>query len=121
MLLDFARKLGADPDKPWSRLKAAQRRELLYGRQGRYVGIFPFLKELEEKRYKQYIRVFLRQYQLAKTCPDCGGSRLNPHALSVRIGPATPSDSRDRARSMRLACLAAAALELTATTGRSRR
>jgi excinuclease ABC subunit A len=86
ILLDFARKIDADPHRPWSKLKASQRRELLYGRQGRYVGIFPFLKDLEEKRYKQYIRVFLRQYQLAKTCEDCGGSRLNPDALSVRIG-----------------------------------
>jgi excinuclease ABC subunit A len=89
ILLDFARAIGADPDKPWSRLKAAHRRELLYGRKGRFVGIFPFLKGLEEKRYKQYIRVFLRQYQLAKTCEDCGGSRLNPDALSIRIADDT--------------------------------
>src|SRR5439155_4761267 len=89
MLLDFARSLGADPDKPWRKLKASHRRELLYGRKGRYVGIFPFLKDLEEKRYKQYIRVFLRQYQLAKTCSDCGGSRLNLDALSVRIADQT--------------------------------
>ncbi len=88
LLLDFAKSIGADPDKPWSRLKATQRRELLYGRKGRFVGIHPFLKGLEEKRYKQYIRVFLRQYQLAKTCVECGGSRLNPDALSVRIGDA---------------------------------
>jgi excinuclease ABC subunit A len=87
MLLDFARGLGADPAKPWNKLKAAHRRELLHGRKGRYVGIFPFLKGLEEKRYKQYIRVFLRQYQLAKTCEACGGSRLNADALAVRIGP----------------------------------
>jgi excinuclease ABC subunit A len=86
ILLEFARSLGADPQKPWSKLKAAHRRELLYGKKGRFVGIFPFLKGLEEKRYKQYIRVFLRQYQLAKTCTECGGSRLNPDALSVRIG-----------------------------------
>ena len=86
ILLDFARSLGADPAKPWSKLKPSHRRELLYGKKGRFVGIFPFLKGLEEKRYKQYIRVFLRQYQLAKTCIDCGGSRLNPDALSVRIG-----------------------------------
>jgi excinuclease ABC subunit A len=85
ILLDFARWLGADPRKPWSKLKATHRRELLYGRKGRFVGIFPFLKGLEEKRYKQYIRVFLRQYQLAKRCSECGGSRLNPDALSVRI------------------------------------
>jgi excinuclease ABC subunit A len=86
ILLDFAKSIGADPRKPWSKLKATQRRELLYGRKGRFVGIHHFLKGLEEKRYKQYIRVFLRQYQLAKTCVECGGSRLNPDALSVRIG-----------------------------------
>ena len=89
ILLEFARSIGADTSKPWSKLKASHRRELLYGRKGRFVGIFPFLKGLEEKRYKQYIRVFLRQYQLAKTCVDCGGSRLNPDALSVRIGDDT--------------------------------
>ena len=89
LLLEFARSLGADPDKPWHKLKAAHRRELLRGRKGRYVGIFPFLKDLEEKRYKQYIRVFLRQYQLARTCEACGGSRLNADALAVRIGDDT--------------------------------
>ncbi len=89
MLLERARSLDADPTKPWNKLKASVRRELLYGRKGRYVGIFPFLKDLEEKRYKQYIRVFLRQYQLAKTCGECGGSRLNPDALAVRIGSDT--------------------------------
>jgi excinuclease ABC subunit A len=89
ILLNFANSIGADPDKPWCKLKAAHRRELLHGRKGRFVGIFPFLKGLEEKRYKQYIRVFLRQYQLAKTCEDCGGSRLNPDALAVRIGADT--------------------------------
>ncbi|MEP6572523.1 MAG: excinuclease ABC subunit UvrA, partial [Gemmatimonadota bacterium] len=44
---------------------------------------------LEEKRYKQYIRVFLRQYQLAQTCPLCNGTRLNEHALSVRVNGET--------------------------------
>jgi excinuclease ABC subunit A len=86
MLAEVARKLGIDPHKPWARLKATDKRELLYGRHGRYVGIFPFLKELEVKRYKQYIRVFLRQYQLALPCPGCHGTRLNPQALSVQVG-----------------------------------
>ena len=89
MLLDCARSLGADPTRPWRRLKAAHRKELLYGKKGRYLGIFPFLVSLEEKRYKQYIRVFLRQYQLAKTCGECGGTRLKPDALAVRIGDDT--------------------------------
>ena len=58
------------------------------GRRGRakgYKGIFPFLEDLEEKRYKQYIRVFLRQYQAARVCPSCGGAKLQPDALQVRI------------------------------------
>ncbi len=89
LLLDTARRLAIDPNRPWFKLKAAERRELLYGRQGRYLGIFPFLKGLEKKRYKQYIRVFLRQYQLARTCPVCGGARLNEHALAVRLAGET--------------------------------
>ena len=86
LLLDAAKKLGTPTDVPWSKLKKTFQRELLYGKVGRYQGIFPFLKGLEEKRYKQYIRVFLRQYQLAKTCPTCDGRRLRPEALAVRIG-----------------------------------
>ncbi|HET7600841.1 MAG TPA: excinuclease ABC subunit UvrA [Gemmatimonadales bacterium] len=96
ILLERARQLEIAPDTPWARLKATQKRELLYGRKGRYVGIFPFLKGLEEKRYKQYIRVFLRQYQLAKTCAECGGTRLNADARSVRIGDCTIADVASR-------------------------
>src|SRR5437870_2045731 len=62
---------------------------LLHGTAGRFLGMFPFLERLEAKRYKQYIRVFLRQYQLAKTCPGCGGARLKPEALAVRVGDRT--------------------------------
>ncbi|MEZ4588048.1 MAG: excinuclease ABC subunit UvrA [Gemmatimonadales bacterium] len=85
LLLEIARKLGADPKVPWHTLKPAIRRDLLRAKIGRYVGVFPFLQALEVKRYKQYIRVFLRQYQRAHTCPECGGARLNRHALSVRV------------------------------------
>ncbi|HEX5385888.1 MAG TPA: excinuclease ABC subunit UvrA [Gemmatimonadales bacterium] len=96
LLLERARDLGISPDTPWSKLKAAERRELLYGRKGRYVGIFPFLKGLEEKRYKQYIRVFLRQYQLARPCAECDGTRLNADARSVRLAGATIADVAGR-------------------------
>jgi excinuclease ABC subunit A len=89
LLLDFAKAIGADPSKPWSKLKAAHRREILQGKKGRYLGIFPFLAGLEEKRYKQYIRVFLRQYQLAHPCAGCGGTRLNPDALAVQVAGET--------------------------------
>jgi excinuclease ABC subunit A len=93
LLLDTARKLGADPTVPWKTLKPTVRRELLHGKVGRYIGVFPFLAGLEEKRYKQYIRVFLRQYQLAKTCPACLGRRLNPDALAVTLAGRTIAET----------------------------
>jgi excinuclease ABC subunit A len=79
-----ARRIGFDV--PWRELAAGDREFLLRGAAGRYLGVFPFLARLEAKRYKQYIRVFLRQYQLAKTCPTCHGMRLKPEALAVRVG-----------------------------------
>ena len=84
ILRDTARAQDIPTDVPWRRLKAADRRFLLHGKSRRYVGMFPFLRALERKRYKQYIRVFLRQYQKALPCPSCGGARLRPEALAVR-------------------------------------
>ena len=88
-LSDFARREGIPLDKPWRDLGAEQREKLLRARTRSYKGIFPFLADLEEKRYKQYIRVFLRRYQTANTCPSCNGTRLQPDALNVRVGGKT--------------------------------
>jgi excinuclease ABC subunit A len=85
ILRDTARKRAVPFDQPWSALPATERRFFLHGKSGRFVGVFPFLRALEVKRYKQYIRVFLRQYQMARTCPACGGGRLRPEALAVRV------------------------------------
>jgi excinuclease ABC subunit A len=88
-LAEFARANGMDMDTPWKDLPAEQREKLLRGKARGYKGIFPFLRDLEEKRYKQYIRVFLRQYQTALECPDCHGTRLQPEALNVRVNGRT--------------------------------
>jgi len=89
-ILREAARAGAIPfDAPWRDLPERDRHFLLHGARGRFLGMFPFLERLEAKRYKQYIRVFLRQYQLAKTCPACGGARLKPEALAVKVGDQT--------------------------------
>ena len=80
---------GIPTGAPWRSLKAEQKKFLLHGRKGRYLGIFPFLERLESKRYKQYIRVFLRQYQMALECPACAGRRLRPEALAVTVADRT--------------------------------
>jgi excinuclease ABC subunit A len=80
---------GIATDVPWAKLPATAKRFLLHSRKGRFVGVFPFLRHLERKRYKQYIRVFLRQYQMALECPACLGARLRPDALAVEVGGRT--------------------------------
>ena len=85
-LAEFAKRERIPMDKPWDQLTAAQRQLLLHSRTRGYKGILPFLRDLEEKRYKQYIRVFLRQYQTAQECPRCHGTKLQPEALNVRLG-----------------------------------
>src|SRR6185436_8209546 len=85
-LAEFAKSEGIPVDAPWSRLSAQQRERLLNARTRGYKGIFPFLADLEEKRYKQYIRVFLRRYQTAQTCTTCKGARLKFEALQIQVG-----------------------------------
>ena len=84
-LAEFAKRERIPMDRPWDQLTSAQRKLLLHSRARGYKGIFPFLKDLEDKRYKQYIRVFLRQYQTAQECPLCHGTRLQADALNVRV------------------------------------
>ena len=84
-LAEFAKRERISMDKPWEQLTSAQRELLLHSKSRGYKGIFPFLRDLEEKRYKQYIRVFLRQYQTAQECPRCHGTKLQPEALNVRV------------------------------------
>ncbi|MEO8910787.1 MAG: excinuclease ABC subunit UvrA [Gemmatimonadaceae bacterium] len=85
-LAEFAKRERIPMDKPWDQLTSAHRQLLLQSKTRGYKGIFPFLRDLEEKRYKQYIRVFLRQYQTAQECPRCHGTKLQTEALNVRVG-----------------------------------
>ncbi len=92
-LADFAKQNGIPLNVSWRDLPPDARQALLRGRGRGFKGIVPFLRDLEEKRYKQYIRVFLRQYQTAQECADCHGARLNPEALAVRIAGSTISEA----------------------------
>src|SRR5437867_1582583 len=84
-LAEFSKRERIPTDVAWQKLPDAQRHKLLHARARGYKGILPFLSDLEEKRYKQYIRVFLRHYQSARQCPDCNGAKLQPASLQVRV------------------------------------
>jgi excinuclease ABC subunit A len=94
-LAEYCKRERIPLDVAWNTLPAASRQKLLHGRAKGFKGIFPFLADLEEKRYKQYIRVFLRQYQSARECPDCHGTKLQPEALNVRVDGRTIGEVSD--------------------------
>jgi excinuclease ABC subunit A len=48
-----------------------------------------YFREVEKKKYKVHVRVFLSRYRGYTMCPDCQGSRLRPEALYIRIGGKT--------------------------------
>ena len=45
-----------------------------------------FFREVEKKKYKVHVRVFLSRYRAYTRCPSCEGGRLRPEALWVRLG-----------------------------------
>ncbi len=90
-LRDFAVERGVSLYSPWEELPAKFRDAVLYGAKG-FKGVVPFLVSRERKRYKQYIRVFLRQYQSPVSCRECGGARIRAQALYVRVGGRTIAD-----------------------------
>jgi excinuclease ABC subunit A len=84
-LREFTLAQGASLYSAWSELPEDFREAVLYGAEG-FKGVIPFLVGRERKRYKQYIRVFLRQYRSPQICRDCRGARIRPGALNIRIG-----------------------------------
>ncbi|KKL46495.1 hypothetical protein LCGC14_2344990, partial [marine sediment metagenome] len=79
-----AKQDNIDMDTPWKDLPEDVRETIFRGGEGFY-GVDDFFNELEGKRYKLHVRVFLSRYRKASACPDCGGKRLSPEALAYRI------------------------------------
>jgi excinuclease ABC subunit A len=50
-----------------------------------FYGLDDFFEELESKRYKIHVRVFLSRYRKAAPCRHCHGNRLRPEALAFKV------------------------------------
>jgi excinuclease ABC subunit A len=57
-----------------------------------YEQIHEYFKEVETKKYKVHVRVFLSRYRGYAQCPECRGARLRPEALYIRVGEKTIGD-----------------------------
>ena len=75
---------GIPLDVPWFDLTEAQQRFIEDGR-GPWVGIRGFFTELDRKKYKLHVRVFLSKYRGYASCPDCRGQRLRAEARAVLL------------------------------------
>jgi excinuclease ABC subunit A len=99
----IARHYGFDKDKPWKDLPAEVKKVFLYGSgdneiQFRYdeggrvyevdrtfEGVIPNMKRRYRETDSNWIREEFEQYQNNRSCGACGGFRLRPEALAVKI------------------------------------
>jgi excinuclease ABC subunit A len=79
-----ARKSGINLKTPYGELPE-EHKKLIFTGDDNFYGVDSFFEELEGKRYKLHVRVFLSRYRKGITCPSCRGKRLNPEALAYRV------------------------------------
>ena len=96
---------GFSTDTPWKKLKAAQKKIVLYGagakqmtvryknRYGRqrsyatkYEGVVPWVQRRHSESDSDRVRDVIEGYMRLVPCPACGGARLRPASLAVTIG-----------------------------------
>lgn len=83
-MMKGAKKAGLDVNKPYQDL-GAEAKKLIREGNGSFFGLNAFFEEMEAKRYKLHVRVFLSRYRSPITCPVCHGKRLCDMALAYKI------------------------------------
>jgi excinuclease ABC subunit A len=66
--------------------------KLIMNGHGDFPGVLGFFKMLEKKKYKVHVRVLMSRFRGYSTCSQCGGMRLKPEALAVKVGGKTIAD-----------------------------
>jgi excinuclease ABC subunit A len=78
------KKIGLDLKKPFQDFTPEEREKVFKGTADFY-GIDDFFEDMEGRRYKLHVRVFLSRYRRGVTCPVCQGKRLSQEALSYKV------------------------------------
>ena len=89
-LSKLCKRHGIPLDVPWHKLRPREQKLVLEGDgswdDGHFPGVLGWFRWLETKTYKMHVRVLLARYRAYDLCVTCGGRRLNPSALSYRVG-----------------------------------
>jgi len=83
-LLKAAEKEGLRIKEPYSGLNEEEKTLLFKGGKDFY-GIDDFFEDMEGRRYKLHVRVFLSRYRRPVTCPQCDGKRLRRESLAYKL------------------------------------
>ncbi len=83
-LIRGAKRAGINTKAPYKDLTPEHRR-LIFEGNGNFYGIKDFFEDLEYRKYKLHVRVFISRYRTQKTCPLCGGKRLKKEALVFKL------------------------------------
>ncbi len=79
-----AKKTGLDVKKPFQDFTPDEKEKIFKGTSDFY-GIDAFFEDMEGRRYKLHVRVFLSRYRRGVTCPVCQGKRLSREALAYKV------------------------------------
>jgi len=92
-LLALAPDYGLPVDVPFRQLEPRHVELILHGAPERnFGGLRGFFAWLERRKYKMHIRVFLSRWRSYRPCPACGGARLRPEALAVKLAGKSIAD-----------------------------
>lgn len=113
LLAGLGEELGFDLNTPFKDLPAKTRAAILdgkdykvevsyrnrFGRERRYTsgfeGVKAYIKRKHEETESDFARDRYEQYMRQVACPSCGGARLNPIILGVKVGGQSIADITD--------------------------
>ena len=113
LLAGLGEELGFDLNTPFKDLPAKTRATILdgkdykvevsyrnrFGRERRYTsgfeGVKAYIKRKHEETESDFARDRYEQYMRQVACPSCGGARLNPTILGVKVGGQSIADITD--------------------------
>lgn len=114
LLAGLGEELGFDLNTPFKDLPAKTRAAILdgkdykvevsyrnrFGRERRYTsgfeGVKAYIKRKHEETESDFARDRYEQYMRQVACPSCGGARLNPTILGVKVGGKSIADITDQ-------------------------
>ncbi len=97
---NFCDDFNASPDMPFFKLPKDIQTILLRGTTPKlarqfgnsFEGVIPNLERRFEHTSSEYVKERLHSYMSELPCPDCGGARLRPESLAVKVGSKSISE-----------------------------